>query len=124
MTQFIKKAENGHNPQFTQQQYVWCKWKCVKDVMHFLAKRARTYISLGLGLVVVGFGAGDLGGGVHFILQLCDLLRQLLQGLHDVGPLLGFHPPVLLQAVYQGLEEGGGRAVREKKVQKTEKELG
>lgn len=68
---------------------------------------AQTYISLGLGPAVVGFGTGDLGGRirVHFVLQLCDLLRQLLQGLHDVGPLLGLHPPVLLQAVYQGLEE-------------------
>ena len=72
-------------------------------------KRPQTYISLGLGLAVVGFGAGHLGGGiwVHFVLHLCDLLRQLLQGLHDVGSLLRFHPSVLFQAVYQGLEEEG-----------------
>lgn len=66
-------------------------------------------------LAVVGFGAGDLGSRVHFVLQLCDLLRQLLQGLHDVGSLLRFHPSVLLQAVYQGLKEEM-QAVREKKV--------
>lgn len=74
-----------------------------------LAKRAHAYISLSLGLVVVvGFGTGDLGGraGVHFVLQLCDLVRQLLQGLHNVGSLLRFHPSVLLQAVYQGLNKG------------------
>ena len=57
---------------------------------------------------MIGFGAGYLCGGVHFILQLCDLLRQLLQGLHDVRSLLWFHPSVLLQAVYQGLVEKGG----------------
>lgn len=68
-------------------------------------KVTSTHISLGLGLGVVWFGAGYLGGGVHFILQLRDLLRQLLQGLHDVGSLLGSHPSVLIQAVYQGLEE-------------------
>lgn len=80
-----------------------------------LDKWAQTYISLGLGLVVVGFGAGHLGGRVrvHFVLQLRNLLRQLLQGLHDVGPLLRFHPSVLLQAVYQGLDEEG-QTVREK----------
>lgn len=72
-----------------------------KHIQH-LTERVRTYISFGLGLAVVGFSAGHLwgGAGVHFVLQLCDLLRQLLQGLHDVGPLLRFHPSVLLQAVY------------------------
>lgn len=38
---------------------------------------AQTYISLSLGLAVVAFGAADLGGGVHFILQLCDFVCQL-----------------------------------------------
>lgn len=78
--------------------------------MHIEAKNwVQTYISLGLGLAVVGFGTRHLGGWVrvHFVLQLCNLLRQLFQGLHDVGPLFGFHSSVLLQAVYQSLEEGG-----------------
>lgn len=81
-------------------------------------ERAKTYISLGLGLAVVGFGAGRLRGRtrVHLVLQLCDFLRQLLQCLHDVGPLLRFHPSILLQAIYQGLkEEEEGQAVREEK---------
>lgn len=67
----------------------------------------RTYISLCFGLAVVGYGGGHLrgGAGVHFILQLCDLLGQLLQSLHDVGSLLGFHSSVLLQAVDQSLED-------------------
>lgn len=73
------------------------------------AKRVQTYIGFGLGLAVVGFSAGHLRGRVrvHFVLQLCDLIRQLLQGLHDVCPFLRFHPSVLLQAVYQSLEEDG-----------------
>lgn len=81
---------------------------CLKETMYsvmFPAETAKTYISLGLGLAVVGFGAGYLGGRIHFILQLGDLVRQVLQGFHDVGSLLGFHPSVLLQTVYQGLDE-------------------
>lgn len=77
---------------------------------------AQTYISLSLGLAVVGFGAGDLGGGVHFTLQLGDFVSEFLQGLHDVGSLLRFLSSVLLQAVYQGLEEEG-QAVRERNAQ-------
>lgn len=64
---------------------------------------------------MVGNGSGHLRGwvGGHFVLQLCDLLRQFLQGLHDVGPLLRFHPSVLLQPVYQSLTGKEGRAKRE-----------
>lgn len=72
------------------------------------------YVGLGLGLVVAVFGRPGLGRrvGVHVVLKLPDLLRQLLQRLHDVRPLLGLHPSVVLQPVYQGLA-GDGRAVRE-----------
>lgn len=38
-------------------------------------KGSQTYISLGFGLAVVSFGAWDLGGKVHFILELGDLFR-------------------------------------------------
>lgn len=74
-----------------------CSFKGEDKLCHVPSQKGpQTYISLGLGLAVVGFGAGDLGGGIHFILQLGDLVSQLLQGLHDVGSLLGFHPSVLL----------------------------
>lgn len=85
-----------------------------------LVKMAQTYISLSLGLAVVCFGARDLGGGVHFILQLRDFVCEFLQGLHDVGSLLGFHSSVLLQAVYQGLVEEG-QAAREGNAQQRKK---
>lgn len=53
---------------------------------------------------MVGFSAANLGGDVHFILQLGDFVCKFLQGLHDAGSLLGFHSSVLLQVVYQGLK--------------------
>lgn len=81
------------------------------------ASVVQTYISLGLGLTVVGFGGGYLRSWIHLVLQLGDLVGQLLQGLHDVGSLLGLHPSVLLQAVYQGLQEEE-QTVRKRKDEK------
>lgn len=86
------------------------------------AKRAKTYIGLGLCLTVVGFGAGDLGGWIHLVLQLGDFVCQVLQGLHDFGSVLRFHPSVLLQAVYQGLEEEKRSSERRKGGKRREKE--
>ena len=60
-------------------------------------------VNLALGLAVVGGGGAHQRRGGHVVLQQADLVGELLQGLHDVGPLLRPHRPVLLQAADQRL---------------------
>lgn len=54
-----------------------------------------SYVCFGFGLSGTADGLGDVAIA-DLVLQLRNLLREFLQGLHNVCPLLWLHPTILL----------------------------